>query len=489
MKKLAYILTLLIALSLPGLSQAYGSINLSQTNLSIAAGQNTTVTVTSTQAVYVSAVTNTYVAYANATGNIITVYGLSAGSSQITVCTYDNSCSSIFVTVGGNSSNSGSNGQVSLGQTNLNLNTNQTTSVTAYNSNGGSIYISNNSNPNVVSATLSGNTINVTGLNSGNSTVTICGNNASQCSFLSITVTGSTNPVTLSQTNLTLNTNQTASVTATSNSGSIYVSNNSNSNVASLYISGNTLNITGLNSGFTTITICGNNTSSCASLGVTVNNNSNSAISFSQNFITLNQYQNRIVTVFASGTPYVSSNSNPNAVSTALSGNSLNLYAQNPGTALVTICTQNSQCGTVNVTVSTTTGGSVLGASIYANGTLINDNGTIYITYKNTKSGFSSMDGFKGLGYKLSNLVYGSTSSLNFSGFVLNSANMAHPWGSWIKNGSTIYFVHETGLIPIASYPVFVNNGGRDNMLVDANYYDLLKPVQYLMDNNDSRLR
>lgn len=133
--------------------------------------------------------------------------------------------------------------------------------------------------------------------------------------------------------------------------------------------------------------------------------------------------------------------------------------------------------------------GNVAGTSIYSNGTLLNDNGTIYIVYKNTKTGFGNLAAFRGLGFKLSNVIVGSDPSLINSGFIIGSANMAHPWGSWIKNGSTVYFVHDQGLIPISSHDVFINNGGRDNLVVAANAYDLTKPILDIMSNSDPRLR
>jgi hypothetical protein len=131
----------------------------------------------------------------------------------------------------------------------------------------------------------------------------------------------------------------------------------------------------------------------------------------------------------------------------------------------------------------------IAGMNIYPNGTLLNDNGTIYITYKNTKSGFASMSAFLNLGYKLSNVINTSSSLLVNTGHVINTTDIGHPWGSWVQLGQGVYFVHENGLIPISSYQNFINNGGQDRFLVPANSYDFYKPILDLMSLNVFRLR
>lgn len=133
--------------------------------------------------------------------------------------------------------------------------------------------------------------------------------------------------------------------------------------------------------------------------------------------------------------------------------------------------------------------GGVSGTSIYDNGALINDNGTVYIIYKNTKSAFANMNTFNRLGYKQSNVVYATTYDIPFTGYVMGTDHTAHAWGTWLRSGQTVYFSHEDGLIPIARYDVFINNGGSDAKLVNINSYDWDRPMLSLMRNNDSRLR
>jgi hypothetical protein len=130
-----------------------------------------------------------------------------------------------------------------------------------------------------------------------------------------------------------------------------------------------------------------------------------------------------------------------------------------------------------------------LGSSTYRNGQLISENGTVYIVYKNTKTGFISAYVFNGLGYSFNQVVNVGYTGLLDSGYTVSSKDASHPWGAWIKSGHTVYFVHELGLIPVPSYDVFLNNNGQDNLVVSANSYDFVRPMLSPMVYNDSRLR
>ena len=77
----------------------------------------------------------------------------------------------------------------------------------------------------------------------------------------------------------------------------------------------------------------------------------------------------------------------------------------------------------------------------YANGQLINENGTIAIVYKNTKSPFANAAAFLGLGFSFSNVQTVSNSGLALSGRIVVTASGAHPRGSWLTSGSTVYFI------------------------------------------------
>lgn len=648
-----------------------GSLSLSQTTLNLNQGQSTSITAYnlpsgSTLSVYNN--TNSSVASAYASGNQITITGNSVGSTSINICSsYGTMCASVYVTVnnnGGCTYNCGNN--LSLSQNNVSLNIGQTSAVTAYNYSGGSIYISSNSNSFVATASVSGNQISILGNNNGSATISVCASNGNSCANIYVTVSGNSGSnISLSQSYLTLNVGQTASVTVY-NAYALSIGSNSNSYVGYANFNSNIVTVTASSPGSTTINICSAYSTQCVPLYVTVNsgsgNNSNivsirdnyyspsvitvsvgttvvwnnngssvhtvtaddwsfnsgnlysgnsysrvfnsvgtftyhcnfhggmtgtvivtnsgssGSVFLSQSNLTLNSGQTSNVTIYGGTQPYtIINNSSPSVASAAIYGNNLSVIGNASGSTTINICstgnTNNNQCALLGVTVSgyggsgglyfTTTTlpqpvagqyysyqlqvsggnppfayyvssgtlpaglnlsssgliygtpqystsanfsvrvsdtynrsaimnftfGGVLGSLTYNNGTLIQEGNTIYITYKNTKAGFANMNAFRGLGYKLNNVQRVSNSGLTLSSFVVTSSNSAHPWGSWILNGSTIYFVHQDGLIPISSYDTFTNNGGQSHMVVPSNIHDFARPILPAMGYNDTRLR
>lgn len=144
-------------------------------------------------------------------------------------------------------------------------------------------------------------------------------------------------------------------------------------------------------------------------------------------------------------------------------------------------------------TPSITTGdedndGDVLGETTYDSGTLVVDNGTVYLIYRDEKIGFANEAAFLDSGFKWSSVIYGSTSGIPLS-YIVTNGTYSHPWGSWVQNGKTIYFRHEDGLIPVTTMEIFRNNGGKTSLLVPANKYDLRLDKLSKMKNDDSRLK
>jgi hypothetical protein len=133
--------------------------------------------------------------------------------------------------------------------------------------------------------------------------------------------------------------------------------------------------------------------------------------------------------------------------------------------------------------------GGVLGASTYKNGELLKEGGTIYIIYRNSKSGFANFSAFSGFGFSLSNVLDAGYVNVPTSGYVISTASASHPWGSWVKSGNTVYFVHEQGLIPVPDWNTFISNGGQAHLIVNSNQYDFYVPMLSVMTYNDSRLR
>ncbi|MBI5530622.1 MAG: putative Ig domain-containing protein, partial [Candidatus Doudnabacteria bacterium] len=282
------------------------------------------------------------------------------------------------------------------------------------------------------------------------------------------------------------------------------------SNVASAYISGSSLYVNALTSGSTNIYVCQNNSSNCATLYVTVSGGScgyygcgtgTGSLYFntaSLPVMVIGQYYSYQLQTTGGSYPYnyyVSSGSLPYGLSLSSSGLISGVpNSTNTSTFTVRVSDNYGRSATANFTIGTTGGGlnypgGVLGASAYASGRLIKENGTVYIVYKNTKTGFISASVFTGLGFKFSNVSDVGSSGLVDSGYTVRTAAASHPWGAWIKSGSTIYFVHESGLIPVADYATFINNGGQDAYVVNANTYDFRLPMLSVMTYSDSRLQ
>jgi len=243
----------------------------------------------------------------------------------------------------------GNGSTVTLSQSTVNLAVGQTQSVTIYGGSG-SYYISSNTNSNIVTSSISGNTINLYGENIGSTDISICSSNGGYgCVTLYATVGGSGygNTIYLSQSSVTLSTGQSTIVTINGGTGSYYISSNTNSNVASASVSGNTITIYGSAIGSTNVNICSyTGGSSCVSLYVNVaygnGNNNGQSVILSQNTLAMYVGQSQTITLSGSGSYYISSNSNSNVTTTGINGNSLTVYGAGVGASNISICSSNS---------------------------------------------------------------------------------------------------------------------------------------------------
>jgi hypothetical protein len=142
------------------------------------------------------------IATANISGNVLTVYGSSPGTANFMVCSYNNSsCGTLYVTVYTNSTYYSQyqypdqyqyyQTPLSLSQTSLSINTGQTNAISIYGG-GGYYSVRDISTPNVVSAIVSGSTLNVYGYRPGSTNVMVCqnNNNNNSCTTVYITVIG-----------------------------------------------------------------------------------------------------------------------------------------------------------------------------------------------------------------------------------------------------------------------------------------------------------
>lgn len=170
---------------------------------------------------------------------------------------------------------------------------------------------------------------------------------------------GNAKAATLSQSNVYLTAGQSSTVYATNVSTSIYLSNNTNNNIATVSISGNSINIYGIMAGSTTATICEYSISSCSNIYITVSGGSTygGTLSLSQTNLSLTVGQTSVVTAYNSysyGTLYISSNSNQNVATAYVSGNNISIYGSSVGSSNIIVCQNgsSSSCGTIYVSVT-----------------------------------------------------------------------------------------------------------------------------------------
>ncbi len=246
---------------------------------------------------------------------------------------------------------------LSLSQTSLTMNVGQSASITANNNSASSLFLSSNSSPSVANITISGNTISITANLAGSTTVNVCSlANTTNCASFTITVqSSSVQPITFSQSNVTVPYGQNVSVTIGGGTGSYSVVTNSSPTVIQASINGSAVNLYGSsNSGSAVITVCSSNMSSCGVINATASSASTSSVTFSQSNPSLIPGQVSSVTLSgSSGSYYVSSNTNTNVVQTNVVGNTLTLTGNAVGSSVVTVCTSTGGCGLINVTVAT----------------------------------------------------------------------------------------------------------------------------------------
>ncbi len=156
-------------------------------------------------------------------------------------------------------------------------------------------------------------------------------------------------PITFSQNNVTLAPSQNTTVTLYGGSNNYYLSEGSA--VVSTSISGNTLTLYGNEDGLATLVVCSNY--SCGDIYVTVSSPVTApSISLSQNSVSLISGQNQSIGIYGTGSYYIYSNSNSYVMSASISGNTLYVYADNPGTSAITVCQSSGSCAVLYATVA-----------------------------------------------------------------------------------------------------------------------------------------
>ena len=341
-----------------GLTNTNATLTFSQQNPTISIGQNTTISVYGgSNSYYISSNQNSNILQANISGSVLTLYGITSGTDNLTICATSGGCSQLLVTV----SYVPTGGALALSQSTLSLSVNQTLSITI--SGGSAPYNLPTPTGAIYQANISTNILNITGTSVGTAQVAVCSASGG-CTWLTLTVNSagsSVGQVSFSQSSLSLNSGQSSTVSIYG-SGSYYISSNSNSSIANATISGNSVIVNAVAYGTTSITVCQSG-GECGSLYVTVGSTSTGGqITFSQSNLTMTSGQNSNVTVYGTGPYYVSTNSNSSVAGAVINGSSVLINALSYGTTNINVCQSGGQCGIiyVNVTTSnntTTTGG------------------------------------------------------------------------------------------------------------------------------------
>jgi len=251
---------------------------------------------------------------------------------------------------------------LTLSQTGLALPLGQSGTITAYNNGTNQLYLSNNSNPPVANVYINGNQITISAINYGSTVITVCAQASSpSCASAYITVqnTGA-QPLVFSQSNVTVANGQTVAVTIIGGTGSYLLLNNSNPAAIQASISGSTVNLSAVAaSGSSSITVCSADVSTCGIINAAVGNTSSSGITFSQSNPTMTTGQSLSITISGgtSGNYSLFSNTSPSSVAANISNDTLILNANASGSAVITVCSSLSSCGTVTVTVNSTSSG------------------------------------------------------------------------------------------------------------------------------------
>ncbi|MBL8029925.1 MAG: hypothetical protein JNN11_01625 [Candidatus Doudnabacteria bacterium] len=478
--------------------QGNGNLWFSQSTVNLNQDQNSTINIYSNNqnsgAFYISSNSNYNVVSATVSGNVLSLRGVGNGSANVVVCQYNNNaCATLLVSV--NASNSGN---IWFSPSSLNMNAGQSTTVYIYGSQNytGSYYISSGSNSYIAAVSITGNQLTVTAYNQGSTSLVVCqSSNVSTCGTLNLTVSGGGwgQNLTFSQNNITLSSGQSANISIYGN-GSYYISSNSSAYVASVSLSAGNLYVYGNTQGNTAIIVCQNSPYACGTVMVNVSGSGNTGtLNFSNTtlpVITLGQYYSYQMQAYGGTAPYnfyVVSGQLPVGLSLSQSG-FISGIAQNAQSSSFQVRVSDNYGRNATASFTISGNGGVLGSSTYPNGQLISENGTVYIVYRGQKSGFASAHIFTGFGFKFSNVLNVGYNNIPSTGYIINNLNTSHPWGSWVQSGSTIYFVHEQGLVPVPSWEIFLNNRGSSSLVVPANIYDFQKPILAPMSWSDSRL-
>ena len=245
---------------------------------------------------------------------------------------------------------------LSLSQNALVINTGASNTISASNTGGDALYVSNNSNPSIANVGISGTTITISGNTTGSTAVTICTvGNTSNCPVVYVTVQNAgSGQLSFSQSSATVVAGQNLPITISGGNGTYRLEHNSDAATVQASLSGSVLTLsTGSTSGSASITICSTDSAACGVVQATVGNASSINVSFSNSAPVVSTNQSADVAIYGpSGvTFYVASNSNPSVVQANLSGTTLTLTGITAGTSAISVCASTGSCSSLTTTV------------------------------------------------------------------------------------------------------------------------------------------
>ena len=254
-----------------------GNLSLSQTNVNLTVGQTVNISIYGGYSSYSMYPGSQNIYLAAISGNILTIVGQGIGSDNLRVCNYGGgSCATIYISVTSGSNNYYNN-QVALSQGSVSLMSGGNAVVTI--SGNGGYYVSSHTNPSIVTASLTGNTLNLYGNSYGSDNISIC-QTGGQCATLYVTVTYNNNyqpvitqtPITFSQQNISLSSGQSLNISVYGGATNYYtVAYNSNTSSLQTSLNGSTLTLTSLsNNSINSVVIC-SVSNNCSALSVKVN--------------------------------------------------------------------------------------------------------------------------------------------------------------------------------------------------------------------------
>ena len=178
-----------------------GPLALSQSSLTLLVGQAASITATGGTTPYSLLGASNGIFQASLNSNVLTVYGISLGSSTLSVCSAEGGCVNLAVTV--NSSTSSSSAPY-FSQNNISLNPGNNATISIYGS--GPFFAHSNSNSSVASVSISGSTALISGIAAGSTNISICQNSSAYCTILYVSVASSSSSTTITSTQTAQNT-------------------------------------------------------------------------------------------------------------------------------------------------------------------------------------------------------------------------------------------------------------------------------------------